>query len=129
MANKDKKKDRTNLRYMKVFGNRVVIRTDKNVEEHVRESGLILPDNVEPVDARGIVIAVGHEVDQTMIKPGDRVVYNDHAGSELIWGGNNFVIMRDVDVFITIATFGDPAFSEYHENDQSWMVEMSEMKG
>jgi co-chaperonin GroES (HSP10) len=113
---------------MKVFGNRVVIREDKEVNNKMRESGLYLPDSIDPVDSRGVVVATGHQVDSEIIQPGDRVIFNDHAGTEIMWGARSYLIMRDQDVMIVEATHEDPYFEKYHENNKSWMVDLSERK-
>jgi chaperonin GroES len=67
-------------------------------------SGIIIPDTAKEKPLRGTVIAVGDgKKDEPMTcKPGDTVLYGKHSGTDIQIEGNDYLIMRESDIFAII---------------------------
>lgn len=68
-------------------------------------SGLFIPDTAQEKPQKGTVIRVS-EVDEKGNKPavkaGDVVLYGKYAGTEVVFEGKTYLIMRESDIFATI---------------------------
>jgi chaperonin GroES len=64
-------------------------------------SGLYIPDSAKEKPQQGTVVAVGKGTkDEPMtVKVGDNVLYGKYAGTELKLDGNDYLIMRESDIF------------------------------
>ena len=64
-------------------------------------SGLYIPDSAKEKPQQGTVVAVGKGTkDEPMtVKVGDTVLYGKYAGTELKLDGNDYLIMRESDIF------------------------------
>ncbi len=64
-------------------------------------SGIIIPDSAKEKPQQGKVVAVGKGTkDEPMtVKIGDTVLYGKFAGTELKLDGNDYLIMRESDIF------------------------------
>ncbi len=69
--------------------------------ETTTASGIIIPDSAKEKPQKGTVIAVGKGTkDEPMtVKVGDLVLYGKYAGTELSVEGNDYLIMRENDIF------------------------------
>lgn len=67
-------------------------------------SGIIIPDSAKEKPQQGKVVAVGSgKKDHKMtVKVGDTVLYGKYAGTELKLDGNDYLIMREDDIFAII---------------------------
>ena len=67
-------------------------------------SGIILPDSAKEKPREGTVVAVGNgTVENPMtVKVGDKVLYGKYAGTELKLEGNDYLIMKEIDIFAII---------------------------
>lgn len=67
-------------------------------------SGLIIPDSAKEKPSKGTVIAVGNGTkDEPMtVAVGDTVLYGKYAGTELKLEGNDYLIMRESDIFAIV---------------------------
>ena len=72
--------------------------------EEKTASGLIIPDTAKEKPMRGTVVAVGSgKKDEPMtVKVGDAVLYGKYAGTELKVDGDDYLIMRESDIFAVI---------------------------
>jgi chaperonin GroES len=72
--------------------------------ETTTASGLILPDSAKEKQQKGTVIAVGNGTkDEPMtVKVGDSVLYGKYAGTELIFEGSEYLIMREADILAIV---------------------------
>ena len=72
--------------------------------EEKTAGGIIIPDTAKETPQRGKVIAVGAgKKDEPMtVKVGDTVLYGKYAGTELNVDGNDYLIMRESDIFAII---------------------------
>ena len=64
-------------------------------------SGIYIPDSAKEKPQQGKVVAVGKVTkDEPMtVKIGDTVLYGKFAGTELKLDGNDYLIMRESDIF------------------------------
>ena len=79
------------------------------VEDEVKKGGIIIPDTAKEKPMEGEIIEVGSgrltedgtKVDLE-VKKGDRVLYGKYSGTEVAIEGEEFLIMRESDIFAVI---------------------------
>ncbi|MFK5878362.1 MAG: co-chaperone GroES [Flavobacteriaceae bacterium] len=69
--------------------------------ETTTASGIIIPDSAKEKPQKGTVVAVGKgtKEEPMTVKVGDLVLYGKYAGTELSVEGNDYLIMRESDIF------------------------------
>ena len=74
-------------------------------EQEKTAGGIIIPDTAKEKPQQGKVIAVGTGITlkngQTIplqLKPGDRVLFSKYGGTEIKFGDDEYVVMREDDV-------------------------------
>ena len=69
--------------------------------EEKTASGLYIPDTAKEKPQKGQVIAVGNgKKDEPLtVKVGDTVLYGKYSGTEFSVDGNDYLIMRESDIF------------------------------
>lgn len=69
--------------------------------ETTTASGIIIPDSAKEKPQKGTVVAVGKgtKEEPMTVKVGDLVLYGKYAGTELTVEGNDYLIMRESDIF------------------------------
>lgn len=79
-------------------------------QEQRTASGIIIPDTAKEKPQIGEVIAVGEgkllqngQQVPPKVKPGDKVVFNKYAGTEVELDGEKFLIMSEDEVLAIIA--------------------------
>ena len=87
---------------IKPLADRVLI--EPAAAEEKTASGLFIPDSAKEKPQRGKVIAVGNGTkDNPMtVKKGDTVLYGKFSGTELSVDGNDYLIMRESDIFAIV---------------------------
>ncbi len=72
--------------------------------EEKTASGIIIPDTAKEKPQKGKIIAIGTgKPDEPLtVKVGDNVLYGKYAGTEITVDGNEYLIMRESDVFAII---------------------------
>jgi len=67
-------------------------------------SGIIIPDTAKEKPQKGKIVAVGTgKKDEPMtVKAGDTVLYGKYSGTEISIEGNDYLIMRESDIFAII---------------------------
>ena len=83
---------------------RVIVRRFESEEKTA--SGIIIPDTAKEKPMQGEIIAVGpgkvldngNTVKPT-VKAGDKVLFGKYAGTEVSIDGNEYLIMREDDIF------------------------------
>jgi len=67
-------------------------------------SGLVIPDTAKEKPQQGTVMAVGpgKKDEPTTLKVGDTVLYGKYSGTEISVDGDDYLIMRESDVFAVI---------------------------
>jgi chaperonin GroES len=85
------------------LGDRVLV---QRVEAEEKTSGgIILPDTAKEKPKEGKVIAVGNgkvlddgSRSTFSVKAGDRILFTSYAGTEVKYGGTEYLIMREDDI-------------------------------
>lgn len=92
---------------LKPIGNRVII--EKKEQEQTTKSGIVLTDSAKEKSNEGIVVAVGTgrvldngEKVAPEVKEGDRVVFQEYAGSEVKRGDKTYLILNVEDLLAII---------------------------
>jgi chaperonin GroES len=89
------------------LADRVVIQP-KEAEEKT-SGGIILPDTVKEKPVEGTIVAAGPgkvadngELVKMAVKVGDKVLYGKYSGTEVTLGSEEYLIMRESDIFAVI---------------------------
>ncbi|MCE1165778.1 MAG: co-chaperone GroES [Bacteroidetes bacterium] len=89
------------------LADRVVVKPSKAEEKTA--SGIIIPDTAKEKPMQGEVIAVGKgriaddgKVSPLELKVGDKVLYGKYSGTEVTIEGEEYLIMRESDVYAII---------------------------
>ena len=92
---------------VKPLDDRVLIRQSE--AEETTAGGIVLPDTAKEKPQRGKVIAVGTgelldsgERGEMSLKKGDEVFYGKYSGTEIKIDGEEFVLIKEVDVLAVI---------------------------
>ncbi|PTK53906.1 co-chaperone GroES [Staphylococcus haemolyticus] len=92
---------------LKPLGNRVII--EHKEQEQTTKSGIVLTDSAKEKSNEGIVVAVGTgrvldngEKVAPEVKEGDRVVFQEYAGSEVKRGDETYLILNVEDLLTII---------------------------
>ena len=88
---------------IKPLSDRVLIKVSE--AETTTASGIIIPDNAQEKPQKGTIIAVGNGTkDNPMtVKEGDVVLYGKYSMTELKHEGEDYIIMRESDIFAIIS--------------------------
>lgn len=77
--------------------------------EEVTKGGIIIPDTAKEKPMQGSIIAVGNgkvaedgKTTPLQVKVGDKVLYGKYAGTEVSIDGEDFLIMRESDIFAIV---------------------------
>ena len=86
---------------IKPLADRVLI-APAQAEEKI--GGIIIPDTAKEKPLRGKVVATGNGTkdEEMVLKEGDEVLYGKYAGTELEFGGEKYLMMRQSDVLAVI---------------------------
>ncbi|MBK7142693.1 MAG: co-chaperone GroES [bacterium] len=89
------------------LADRVVVRPFQ--EQETKRGGIIIPDTAKEKPMEGEIIEVGpgrtsDEGKRTPleVKKGDRVLYGKYSGTEVTVNGEEYLIMRESDIFAVI---------------------------
>ena len=72
--------------------------------EEKTASGIIIPDTAKEKPQKGKVVAVGpgKEDEPMTVKVGDHVLYGKYGGTEITIEGNDYLIMRESDIYAIV---------------------------
>lgn len=86
---------------------RVLVKAAEAAE--TTKGGIIIPDTAKEKPMQGEIVAVGNgkqneegKVTPLQVKAGDKVLYGKYAGTEVTVDGNEYLIMREADIFAII---------------------------
>ena len=84
---------------IKPLADRVLV--EPAAAEEKTAPGLYIPDTAKEKPQKGTVIAVGNgKKDEPLtVKVGDTVLYGKYSGTELSVDGNDYLIMRESEIF------------------------------
>jgi chaperonin GroES len=93
---------------IKPLADRVVVRPLE--QQEVKKGGIIIPDTAKEKPMEGEIIEVGpgriNDEGKRMVpevKKGDRILYGKYSGTEVTVDGQEYLIMRESDIFAIIA--------------------------
>jgi len=92
---------------IKPLYDRVVVRPLEELE--VKKGGIIIPDTAKEKPMEGEIIEIGSgrvtEEGKKMpleVKKGDRILYGKYSGTEVTVNGEEYLIMRESDIFAIV---------------------------
>ncbi len=92
---------------LKPLADRVIVKPSEAEEK--TKGGIILPDTAKEKPIEGTIVAVGPgkvSDDGKTVKPevkvGDKVLYGKYSGTEVTVEGEEYLIMRESDIFAII---------------------------
>ena len=87
---------------VKPLADRVLV--EPAAAEEKTAGGIIIPDTAKEKPQRGKIVAVGNGTkdEPLTVKVGDNVLYGKYAGTELNIEGNDYLIMKESDIFAIV---------------------------
>lgn len=92
---------------VKPLADRVVVRPVE--ENEVKKGGIIIPDTAKEKPMQGEIVEVGSgrvtedgKKIALEVKKGDKVLYGKYSGTEVSIDGEEYLIMRESDIFAII---------------------------
>lgn len=86
---------------------RVIVKSSQ--PEEITKGGIIIPDTAKEKPMQGEVVAVGAgktgddgKLIPLQVKAGDQVLYGKYSGTEVTVSGEEYLIMRESDIFAII---------------------------
>ncbi|MBR5647214.1 MAG: co-chaperone GroES [Treponema sp.] len=87
---------------VKPLADRVLVKNDK--AETKTSSGIIIPEAAQEKTQTAVVVAIGEGTkDETIsVKPGDRIMYDKYAGTQIKIDGEDHLILKNADIIAVI---------------------------
>ena len=87
---------------VKPLADRVLVKNEK--AESKTAGGIIIPETAQEKTQTATVIAVGPgtEKEKISVKPGDRIMYDKYAGTQIKIDGEEHLILKNADIFAVI---------------------------
>ena len=89
------------------LADRVIIKPSE--AEETTKGGIILPDTAKEKPIEGTIVAAGPgkvtddgKTVKMGVKVGDKVLYGKYSGTEVTVGGEEYLIMRESDIFAIV---------------------------
>jgi chaperonin GroES len=89
------------------LGDRVIVKPSEPEEK--TKGGIILPDTAKEKPIEGTIVAAGPgkttddgKLVKLGVKVGDKVLYGKYSGTEVIVEGEEYLIMRESDIFAIV---------------------------
>ncbi len=88
---------------IKPLADRVLV--EPAAAEEKTAGGIIIPETAKEKPMKGTVIDVGSGTkdEPITVKTGDKVLYGKYAGTEISVDGNDYLIMRESDIYAVIS--------------------------
>lgn len=97
-----------NVSTVKPLGDRVFIKVSASEEKTA--GGILLPDTAKEKPQLGEVVAVGPgkrnddgSYSSVEVKVGDKVLYSKYAGTDIKFGGDDYVLLSEKDILAAVA--------------------------
>ncbi len=92
---------------IKPLGDRILVKPVEVEEEKI--GGIIIPDTAKEKPQEGEIVAVGPgkmlesgERQAMSVKVGDKILYGKYSSTEIKYGGEEYLIMREDDILAVI---------------------------
>ena len=85
---------------VKPLADRVLVKTEKT--ESKTSGGIIIPDTAQEKTQIASVIAVGTDKEKIKVNPGQRIMYDKYAGTQVKIDGEDHLILKAEDIIAVI---------------------------
>jgi chaperonin GroES len=92
---------------IKPLGDRILVKPVEEEEEKI--GGIIIPDTAKEKPQEGEIVAVGPgkmlesgERQAMSVKVGDKILYGKYSSTEIKYGGEEYLIMREDDILAVL---------------------------
>lgn len=92
---------------IKPLGDRILVKPVEVEEEKI--GGIIIPDTAKEKPQEGEIVAVGPgkmlesgERQAMSVKVGDKILYGKYSSTEIKYGGEEYLIMREDDILAVV---------------------------
>jgi chaperonin GroES len=85
---------------VKPLADRVIVRLEKS--ETKSAGGIIIPDTAQEKTQSGVVVAVGDDKEVIKVSPGQKILYDKYAGTQIKIDGDEHLILKMQDILAII---------------------------
>ncbi|MDR0641031.1 MAG: co-chaperone GroES [Treponema sp.] len=85
---------------VKPLADRIIVKLEKS--ETKSAGGIIIPDTAQEKTQQGVVVDVGDDKDVIKVSPGQKVLYDKYAGTQIKIEGEEHLILKMQDILATI---------------------------
>ena len=85
---------------VKPLAERVLVKTEKT--ESKTAGGIIIPDTAQEKTQIASVIAIGTDKEKIKVNPGQRIMYDKYAGTQVKIHGEDHLILKAEDIIAVI---------------------------
>jgi chaperonin GroES len=85
---------------VKPLADRVIVKLEKS--ETKSAGGIIIPDTAQEKTQQGVVISVGDDKDVIKVNPGQKILYDKYAGTQIKIDGEDHLILKMQDILAII---------------------------
>ncbi|MDR2079821.1 MAG: co-chaperone GroES [Treponema sp.] len=85
---------------VKPLADRVMVKLEKN--ESKTAGGIIIPDTAQEKTQQGVVVEIGDDKDVIKVTPGQKVMYDKYAGTQVKIDGVEHLILKMSDIIAAI---------------------------
>ena len=85
---------------VKPLADRVMVKLEKN--EAKTAGGIIIPDTAQEKTQQGAVVEVGDDAEAIKVKPGQKVMYDKYAGTQIKINGEDHLILKMADIIAIV---------------------------
>jgi chaperonin GroES len=85
---------------VKPLADRVIVKLEKS--ETKSAGGIIIPDTAQEKTQQGVVIEVGDDKDLIKVSPGQKILYDKYAGTQIKIEGEEHLILKMQDILAII---------------------------
>ena len=85
---------------VKPLADRVMVKLEKN--EAKTAGGIIIPDTAQEKTQQGVVVAIGDDNEVIKVKPGQKVMYDKYAGTQVKIDGEEHLIVKMSDIIAIV---------------------------
>jgi chaperonin GroES len=85
---------------VKPLADRVIVKLEKS--ETKSAGGIIIPDTAQEKTQSGVVVAVGDDKEVIKVAPGQKILYDKYAGTQIKIDGDDHLIVKMSDILAII---------------------------
>jgi len=79
---------------------KVMVKLEKN--EAKTAGGIIIPDTAQEKTQQGVVVEIGDDKEVIKVKPGQKVMYDKYAGTQIKIDGEEHLILKMSDILAVV---------------------------